>query len=156
MCPNVSGGHVKAREFAKFLRTVPLLVKSINHRDTMEELAVIVQESVENNFQRQTDVTGSFWPPRKDNLPHPLLIKTGKMKDAATGGRGHYKRAQRKGLQMGVKPDKVPYAKYHQHGTARLPQRQYFYLHSSDRARFRKLFHERTVARVRRAFGRLI
>lgn len=145
---------MNAMEFAKFLRNVPTLVEAVNHRDTMEELAVIVQESVQDNFQRQTDVMGTFWPPRKDTLPHPLLIKTGRMLDAATGGPGHHKRAQRKGLEMGIKPDKVPYAKYHQYGTRRIPQRQYFYLHSTDRARFRKLFMERTRAKVLRAFGR--
>lgn len=145
---------MNAMEFAKFLRAVPTLLGAINHRDTMEQLAEIVEESVEDNFHRQADVTGSTWPPRKDTLPHPLLIKTGKMKEAATGGDGQYKRAERKGLKLGVKPDVVPYARYHQYGTSRIPQRQYFYIHGSDRARLRKRFRELTMIKILRAFGR--
>lgn len=145
---------MNANEFAKFLRNVPRLLGAINHRDTMQELAPIVEDSVDDNFQRQADVVGSTWPPRKDTLPHPLLIKTGRMKDAATGGPGQYKRAERKGLKLGIKPSDVPYARIHQYGSSRIPQRQYFYLHGSDRAKLRKRFMELTRIKVLRAFGR--
>lgn len=81
----------------------------------------------EANFYNQQDEMGQSWPPRKDNLPHPLLIKTGKMFRAATNTEdsGHYSDIENgTTLIVGIADSVVPYAKYHHTGTRIMPARR--------------------------------
>ena len=41
-------------------------------------------DGVRYNFDNATEPNGTPWKPRKDNLPHPLLLKTGAMETEAT------------------------------------------------------------------------
>jgi phage gpG-like protein len=102
--------------------------------DAMASTVPEIFSSVERNFSRQVDREGNAWPPRKDDLPHDLLILTGDLMDAATGGLGSFVRYTEDTLEMGVRHEIIPYANTHQHGDSErnIPQREYFYLHVDD------------------------
>lgn len=160
-------------EFATLLRSMPAKLESIDHTDTLQSAAAIVEKSVRDNFRRQTRADGATWEPRRVTiLPsqirgkwfnHPLLILTGKMIGAATGGHGHYRKISKSRLEMGIDPSVVPYAKTHQDGgesmlpngrVIKIPSRQYFYLHASDRQKMRALVRARTKAKLLKSIGR--
>lgn len=84
-------------------------------------------QAVRDNFTSSATPEGRNWPPRKHRGDgHPLLIDTGKMMQAATGGgAGHVTQVQNDELTVGVDDSKVPYAKYHNEGTRRLPRREF-------------------------------
>lgn len=48
-----------------------------------EIIKSVYTEAAAGAFGSQSSRLGKPWPPRKDTLPHPLLIKTGKMLNAA-------------------------------------------------------------------------
>jgi phage gpG-like protein len=160
-------------EFATLLRSMPAKLANIDHTETLQSAAAVVEKSVRGNFQRQTRADGRTWEPRRVTiLPsqirgkwfnHPLLILTGKMIGAATGGHGHYRKISKTRLEMGIDPDVVPYARTHQDGgestlpngrVIKIPSRQYFYLHGSDRQKMRALVLARTRAKFLRSIGR--
>lgn len=84
-------------------------------------------QAVRDNFTSSATPEGRSWPPRKHRGDgHPLLIDTGRMLQAATGGGpGHVTRVQNDELTVGVDDQKVPYAKYHNEGTRRMPRREF-------------------------------
>lgn len=53
----------------------------------------------------------------------PILIASGKLIRAIRGGEGWYQKVEKKSLTMGIN---LPHASYHQDGTSRMPQRNYF------------------------------
>lgn len=84
---------------------------------------------VAENFAKQVDHRGRPWPPRKDNLPHPLLVKTGNLLRAATtpGAFGHKFERQGDTVLFGVYGGVIDYAIYHHTGTSRMPMRRVIY-----------------------------
>jgi hypothetical protein len=59
-----------------------------NSETTLKALIAIeevIADGFQENFYNQVDDNGAPWRPRKDNKSHPLLIKTGKMFQAAMG-----------------------------------------------------------------------
>jgi phage gpG-like protein len=91
-------------------------------RDAMEQCLAAIHDGIEATFAAKVDSAGAAWPPRKDNLPHPLLDKTGKMKRAAiTGGSADDR-------ELVATVADVPYATYHQTGTKRMPKREFHYV----------------------------
>lgn len=95
----------------------------------------VIAEGFQENFFNQLDDKGYPWAPRKDSKPHPLLIKTGKMFDAATNTRSsnHFSDISGTTLITGVSDSAVPYAKWHHNGTkkkdgsVRMPARRVIY-----------------------------
>ena len=66
------------------------------------------------------------WPPRKDNLPHPLLRKSERLFDSLTS-RSHPDtkwEAYHDRFEFGTG---VEYAPYHEHGTSRIPARPFLF-----------------------------
>lgn len=92
----------------------------------MERCAEILREGILLNFERSAGPAGP-WPPRKDNLPHPLLIKSGDLKAAATekGASGAIEHINGREVQVGVEGTSVPYAATHQFGRGPIPARPY-------------------------------
>lgn len=154
---------MNATEFAKLLREMPKIVKDMKHDDTLASAAAIVEKSVRQNFYRREGVDGHAWEPRKITVRpkqikgqwfnHPLLILTGKLIGAATGGMGHVRTITAKKLQMGIDPEVVEYAAVHQYGGSsqlpngviiKIPSRSYFYLHKNERPKLRIMVKERT------------
>ena len=64
------------------------------------------------------------WARRLDNLPHPLLRKSGTLYDSLIrpGARGNVNIQSPNSLEYGTD---IPYADYHEFGTSRIPARPY-------------------------------
>lgn len=80
---------------------------------------IVISQGFEENFYNTLDDNAQVWAPRKDNKPHPLLIKTGKMFAAATDPQnpGHLFRREGDEIEIGVKAEAVFYAWFHHVGT---------------------------------------
>jgi phage gpG-like protein len=124
---------VTGDDFLDALSKLPDNIAGANYAPALSDVALEVYVSVERNFSRQVDQDGVIWPPRKDNLPHPLLILTGAMLDASTGGVGAKLDIEPNSLAMGVESGAIPYAAVHQFGFENIPRRQYFYLNENER-----------------------
>ncbi|MFA5752634.1 MAG: hypothetical protein WC910_06165 [Bacteroidales bacterium] len=88
----------------------------------------VVKEGVSANFEGSVDPDGNPWPPRKiEGDGHPLLIQSGELKAAATGG--HIAEVNKDELRIGV--DKgaggggIPGAGSHNYGYGAVPQREF-------------------------------
>lgn len=64
------------------------------------------------------------WAPRQDNLPHPLLRKSGTLFRSLVqrGARGNVDIRSEHSLEFGTD---IAYADYHEFGTSRIPARPY-------------------------------
>lgn len=106
----------------KRLDRVEKNINSIPYRD----IGFLVKNSVQHNF----DVGGrpESWPPRKDDKPHKLLIKTGKLKNSI------YVEQQRDSVSVGTR---VPYQATHNFGDPgrNIPQREYLLVQEQDKNR---------------------
>lgn len=86
-----------------------------------------VLQGIRDNFTSSRSPDGKRWKPRKHKGDgHPLLIDTGRMMQAATGGgAGRIQQVDGAELTVGVNTSSVKYAGYHNDGTKTLPQREY-------------------------------
>jgi len=87
------------------------------------------------HFATEGAATGSPWTDlspvykawkEKKHPGAPILVLTGALREAATGGKGSVNRERKRSLTLGVKGGVVPYARYHQtgkRGPPRLPAR---------------------------------
>lgn len=99
-----------------------------SYEQPLQETAGVFREGIWNNFIRTEGPTGAKWPPRVDNLPHPLLFKSGRMLDAAIGeGAGSITEIGPEDALMGIEDSVIEYAKYQQHGTRKMPARPYYH-----------------------------
>lgn len=99
----------------------------------VEKVVEATQDAIGQNFATSSSPTGSPWPPRVDNLPHPLLIKTGALLAAALNrGPGGSVRATGRAAELvidkGTKLGGIPGAAAHNFGypPRNLPQREFF------------------------------
>jgi hypothetical protein len=102
----------------------------------------ILCDGYQENFYNQVDETGSAWLPRKDSLPHPLLIKTGIMFKAATDptAPGHLTDIQGDTLISGISGEFGPYAVFHHLGTRLMPSRRVIYASDQTLSRIEEAF----------------
>lgn len=117
-------GATWQKDFAKLIETL-----EPNGNQLIEGFLAaqeVLASGFEQNFYNQVDDMGVPWKPRKDNLPHPLLIKTGRMFRAAVDTRNpeHFSDIRGTTLETGVS---VPYAKFHHWGTSRMVARRVIY-----------------------------
>lgn len=110
----------------------------------------VIAEGFQQNFYNQLDEQGNPWPPRKDSKPHPLLIKTGKMFEAATNTRSpaHFSDIEGTTLITGISDAAVPYAKYHHTGTRIMPARRVIYATKETLQRAAERFEDSIEAYV--------
>lgn len=81
-------------------------------------------EDVKDAFDSKVDPrTGAPWPPRRDALPHPLLVRTGRLRAAAIEA---VQQARLVGGGVEVDLTDPAYGFYHQFGTQNMPARPYF------------------------------
>lgn len=99
------------------------------------------------NFYNTTGGNAEFWPPHAPATvarhgPHPLLILTGKMFDAATNvdSPGHLRHIAGDEMTIGIKGSHVPYAHFHQTGTVNMPKRQVIHATAETEQRARDAF----------------
>lgn len=88
----------------------------------------VITQGYEQNFYNQVDEDGVPWAPRKELLPHPMLIKTGRMFRAATDKANpeHFSDISEAVLETGI-GDPVFYAGFHHNGTRIMPARRVIY-----------------------------
>lgn len=151
---------MKATDFAKNLRAWSKY--PFGHQpEAVSAAADKVFESVGGNFDRAEDAGGEAWPAHSPvtiamHGVHPLLILSGRLKRAATGGSEsvrikNFPRGKTV-YGLGVSPS-IPYWRVHQKGSAgppRIPRRQYFYLSRQDRPGIVSFLRERVVSRIRK------
>lgn len=96
-------------------------------QEAMQDCAVIMKQSVRDNFTSSATPDGNDWPPRKHiGDGHPLLIDTGALLQAATGGgAGHIEIIQDREVAVGVSGGVIPYAAIHNFGGKQMPVREY-------------------------------
>lgn len=99
-------------------------------REPLADCQEIILEGVKENFTGSHSSTGYPWPARKDNKPHPLLILTGELMAAATGGDGSIGRvlectSLEIGVDMTAGKSGRPWAEIHQEGGKRIPARSF-------------------------------
>lgn len=89
-----------------------------------------LEEANRANFVSQGSKSGKPWLPLDNEYgrwklanhgPLPILVLTGKMKDSLTNLRGRPNEIDRKRAVFGTK---IPYAKFHQYGTSKMPKRK--------------------------------
>ena len=78
----------------------------------------------------------------------PMMVRSGKLRGALTGGGGFIKRI--KNLSMVVGAD-VFYASYHQRGTRKMPSRLLIKLPESEKMRWMKIIQSFLVKKAREA-----
>lgn len=99
----------------------------------VDDLVVTIHEGINENFERAESGQGTPWPPHAPSTvarhgPHPLLILSGKMWDAATGGPGSWWVAADFRLSLGIERSAIPYASTQQFGSDRVPQREFYFI----------------------------
>lgn len=97
-------------------------------KEGLDKCAAEIRGAYEQNFDSASSPTYGGWPPRKDTLPHPLLVLSGKLKAAATqqGAAGHVEENDGRELGVGVeKSSDLPYTHVHQYGWKAIPPRPY-------------------------------
>jgi hypothetical protein len=99
---------------------------SIDLGETFDAATVKLRGGIQRAFDSSSNVfTLSPWPERKHAYKHPPLIKSGRMKTAATGGAGSVTKREARALSVGVDLGSVHYAGYQQWGTARIDSRPF-------------------------------
>lgn len=90
---------------------------------------LVICDGFVENFYNQVDHNSDPWAPRKDNLPHPLLIKTGRMFAAATNPQSpeHYSDIENGLTLVSGIGEAVFYAGFHHYGTYKMPARRVIY-----------------------------
>jgi hypothetical protein len=124
-------------------------LQSVDCREPLEVLRGLGIADVEYAFASRTSPDGQVWAPRKDSLPHPLLIKSGAMYAAATGrGSGFADLSTFNSIQMGITPGLVDHDKYQQFGTSRIPARPYMGMRESTVDRGAELVADHVLQKV--------
>jgi len=116
-------------EFAEHLEALSVSYGTELSEPLMDCRTVILA-GVAENFAGSHSSTGYGWPLRKDNKPHPLLILTGELEEAATGGAGSITRVvDGVSLEVGVDASGGesgrPWAALHQEGGTKMPPRPF-------------------------------
>lgn len=112
--------------FGKWLRTIP------DSTDAFERFIPEFQKSREGWILSGRTVDGIRFAPlspkykawKDRHYPgRPILIRTGRLLSAVTGGPGWFHRSMPKELRIYIT---VPYSSYLQDGTSKMPQRNFF------------------------------
>jgi phage virion morphogenesis protein len=143
-------------QFAAMCRALPTAVGTAGVNELHDNVGEAFRKAQERNFAREADSSGTQWPPRKHRYPHPILRKTRRMITAATikGAQGNIAASFGRQLRLGISGSGVPYAKFHQYGTIKLPVRQFFYLRSEDRVLLRPAVRSHLLAVFQQTKGR--
>lgn len=122
--------------------------QTVDLSDQWPTIRSLVLQSFRDNFTSSARADGTPWPPRKGQTSdgfggvvlgaapskrddgHPLLIETGALLQAATGGgAGHITRIAASVLEVGidksVKLGGIPGAQAHDRGRGNLPEREF-------------------------------
>lgn len=85
-------------------------------QDLADDFVAETLKLTRENFNKKQNPAGIPWRRRKDNKPHPLMVKSGKLRGSFRRGRSGRLKAEVLSMD--------PKSKYHQHGTKKMPRRQ--------------------------------
>jgi len=121
-------------DFMELLEDAADASESGSLREPLHDCVPLLYEGFETNFLRAEGPNGEQWPARKDDLPHPLLILSGDLIEAArdTGNPDNLLQVGDRDLVTGIAGAGVPYAATHNYGRdwgrgSPIPQREYLY-----------------------------
>lgn len=134
-----TSSQVEAEAFGDCLERMADRVADGPYDKPLEQCKELVKQNIRDNFTSSATPDGAPWRSRKTNREqnpmgnivddgHPLLMDTGKLVQAATGGgAGNVARVSSHELEYGVNLDSVPYARAHDYGypPRKLPERHY-------------------------------
>jgi hypothetical protein len=130
-------GPFTPQQMPRVMRDFASAIERDSFASVFQAMEYILREDFHDHFIQKLGDDGP-WAPRKDNLPHPLLRKTGKMHLATTrlGAPGNISIAGERELTFGVDGSVVDYANYQQYGTSRMVARPYIWISedAEDRA----------------------
>lgn len=117
------------QETAEVIRAAQARLESADLASFLHDRArPLILQNVRDNFTSSVSPDGVQWPARKIvGDGHPLLIDTGALLQAATGGgAGHVSQIGPRSMALGV-DESIPYAAIHNYGgeTRPMPQREY-------------------------------
>lgn len=114
-------------ELPQHLEKVGVRLHQIPGEQPMQAVYRRIVQGIRDNFTSSVSPDGLQWPPRKHKGDgHPLLIDTGAMLQAATGGgAGHFKEIADTHVKVGIRGNRVKYAEFHETGTRYMPRRPY-------------------------------
>jgi len=116
-------------KFGLYLGDVADAFESDPMNTVIEESYQAILQNIRDNFTSSVTPGGDPWPERKiEGDGHPLLMDTGALLQAATGGgAGHIVVLEPRALEFGVSADTIPYAASHEFGymERNLPARSY-------------------------------
>lgn len=127
--------------------------------EAIETAGEMFLENIGSNFDRKEDASGAAWPAHSPVTiatygVHPLLILSGRMKTAATGGSGAIAKTSsstgKTVKSFGISKASIPYFRVHQHGFRRIPKRQYYYLHESARPAIVGKLREKCMEKIKK------
>lgn len=119
---------IPLEDFADYLVDVISEFETQPPSSLLEGLRDELRQGIREGFNSSSDPeTGAGWPPRKRaGDGHPILINKGSLLQAATGGgAGSVGRIGTGEVTIGVSDASVGYAKFHQHGTSKMPPRPF-------------------------------
>ena len=113
------------QEFIQWMQDATDKMENLDYRPGMKICQSIMRQKQNSNFAQSQTADGQKWKPRKDKEPHPLLILTGKMKNALIVGDGGYEDNSHTHLTWGIDSGEVPYAAIQQFGNEKVPARPF-------------------------------
>lgn len=141
----------------EYLRSLDTLATVEADRvDTLIKGKAVIINQIEANFAGRQTATGQAWAPHAPSTiarygAHPLLELSGAMKDAATGGPGRREEIINGDiLALGVSPEQIEYAGFHETGTAKMPARPFMNLNNDTADKLAELSADDEVARIER------
>ena len=160
MCPNPSviTMSISAKEFAKRLRQLSQM-PLVQGEQALLEVSKEVSKSIASNFERKEDSQGRPWPKHSGlsvqlHGVHELLVLSGRLRRAASGGAGTLRRLVRSGgkeiLQLGISKSSVPYFSAHQYGKGLIPRREFFYVPRNQRTTVVGILRQRLKNQTRK------
>lgn len=119
--------EVDGKQLAEFDQVLMNRWKRANNlRVPLQRIAKYILDEIDDNFDKKGTVFGRRWKRRKRTYRHPILNKTGVMKENFISNVD--------GTKAVVK-NKTPYFKFHQLGTSKMPARKMWgmtEIHSRD------------------------
>ena len=118
------GIHIEARGLNRALSGLDQVQRSLT--DTSPLWDHVIENAVIPKLREVFRTNGyGRWPPRQDNLPHPLLRKSFDLFNSLTdrAAPGHVERRTASSLEYGTD---IPYADVHEFGAGPVPPRPYF------------------------------
>lgn len=124
--------------------------ESLKDPSGMQEIADYLLTHVQRQFAREGDGATGKWAPLsprtiadkiRNGYPTRILVRTGEMRDAIVSRDGFTVDA----TQMRYAPKVPHYARYHQHGTERMPRRRIVDLSAGHRKHMAKILHQSII-----------